>query len=618
MCGIAGFVGQGNGDILKEMTQTLKYRGPDSFGYYLKDYIGLGHRRLAIIDLSENANQPMSNSKGTVKIAFNGEIYNFKTLKNELKQKGYKFNSSSDTEVIIYLYEEYGEEFVSKLNGMFAIAIWDAEKQKMILARDRMGQKPLYYYFKNNNLIFASEIKAVLTHPEVDRALDEVSVFRYFAFDYVPQPGTIFKNIKKLENGCLLVLKENKINLKRYYAPKIEEKNVKEEEAAEELSSRIDSAVNLRLVSDVPLGVFLSGGIDSSVISYYAKKNKNDLKTFSIGFEEKSYDETESARIVADYLRTKHYHKTFRVKDLLDIIPKVFKKLDEPFGDASILPTYLLSEFAKQYVTVALAGDGGDELFCGYPNYKMQKLSKWPINKITLNKKVIDLLVSLLGFSEKDMALSFKIQRALFASQFSGLFRDFIVIGGYNNKFNSLFNFKIKNRECFNFVDKFLSDHKSNNYLEKIILLFQKYYLSDDILYKADRASMYNSLEVRAPFMDYNLVDYVNNLPNNLKLKGIGQSKYILKKIMENKLPNETLNKSKKGFGAPMGKWLNKDLREYMHSTLSRDNIEKIGIINYDTVKKLIDQHAKRKLDNKKILWNLIVFVNVYNNLRNR
>ncbi|MCK4553667.1 asparagine synthase (glutamine-hydrolyzing) [Candidatus Parcubacteria bacterium] len=616
MCGIAGYHGKGDREILEKMTNALKHRGPDDKGCYFNGKVGLGHRRLSIIDLSSEARQPMLNKDCSIIVAFNGEIYNFKKLRDELKFKKHNFKTNSDTEIIIHAYEEYGEECFGMFNGMFAIAIWDNIKKQLILARDRFGQKPLYYFYDNNNLIFASEIKSLLTHPEVKKDLDELAIWQYFSFDYAPQPNTIFKNIKKLENGQLLIYKDSKIKLKYYYEISLKENfNISEEEAISELNKLLEKSINMRLISDVPLGVFLSGGLDSSTIAYYAKRQKNNLKTFSIGFDEQSFDETKYAKQVADYLKTDHYHKQFSGQELIEVIPKVFEKLDEPFGDPSILPTYLLSEFTREKVTVALSGDGGDELLCGYPNHKAQKLLAILPHNLKLNKAIVNIIVKCLPFSEKNMASSFKMQRMLLASQFNGLYRDFIVIGGYNNQFDKLFDFEVKKDTLFDFAANFLVSYQNYSYFQKVNLLFQKYYLSDDILFKADRASMYNSLEVRAPFLDFQVADFLNSLPMSLKLKGFNKSKYILKRLMQNKLPDNIINRQKKGFGVPITKWLNQDLKDFMLDSLSRKNIEKIGFLNHNIVEKLIKQHLNRQVDNRKILWNLIVFQNWYKNI---
>jgi asparagine synthase (glutamine-hydrolysing) len=609
MCGIAGYVGTGNNEILKRMTDAIDYRGPDDSGFYLESDIGLGMRRLSIIDL-KTGKQPIFNENKEIIIVFNGEIYNFQELKSDLIAKGHKFYTNSDTEVIIHQYEEDAEKCFEKLNGMFSLAIWDKTKKKLVLARDRYGEKPLYWSKTDNGLIFASEMKSVLAHPSAKKDLNHLAVYQYFSFDYVPQPFTIFKEISKLENGSFLIFENNQITIKRFYNIKIEKSKINFQESKIKLENLLDDAVNKRLISDVPLGIFLSGGIDSSVITYFAKKNKNDIKTFSIGFEEKSFDETSYAKQVAGCLKTNHSHINFSPKDLLEIIPEIIEKLDEPFGDPSILPTYLLSKFVRKNVTVALGGDGGDELFMGYPNHQIQKLIHlFGLKNLKPKITCINFLEKIFPISNKNLVFSYKLKRYVHSIFYPGLYRDFLNIGGYIRDIDNLFKFKINQEEIFKFTGEFLKEYQDQNYQEKINVLFQKYYLEDDILFKVDRASMYNSLEVRAPFLDFRLADFVNSLPLKYKLKGL-TGKYILKEVMKNKLPENIINRKKKGFGIPLTMWLKRDLKNYMLETLNRKDIDDFGIINYDFVEKLINEHLQNKKDNRKILWNLIIFQN--------
>ncbi len=609
MCGIAGYIGSGDREILKKMINPIKHRGPDDKGFYLKKDVGLGIRRLSIIDLI-TGKQPIYNEDKSIVIIFNGEIYNFQEVKKDLISKGHRFYTNSDTEVIVHQYEEEGENCFKKLNGMFALAIWDARQETLILARDRYGQKPLYWSKINNTLIFASEMKSILAHPLIVKELNHLSVHQYFSFDYVPQPFTIFKNIYKLENGSILIFKNNKVDIKKFYEIKVDEKEIDFKSASIDLEELLEDSIKKRLIADVPLGIFLSGGIDSSTIAYFAKKQKKNIKTFSIGFKEKTFDESIYAKQVAGLLKTKHYHREFEPKDLLRIIPEVIEKLDEPFGDPSILPTYLLSKFTREKVKVALGGDGGDELLMGYPNHQVQKIIYLlKLHKLKLKGGWAGILEKLLPVSNKNLTFSYKAKRYGHSFGFPGLYRDFLNIGGYFKKIEDLFKFKINSEELFNFADDFLEDYRGKNYLEEINLLFSKYYLQDDILFKADRAGMYNSLEIRTPFLDFRLADFINSLPLDYKLRGL-ETKYILKKLMEDKLPKNVIYRKKKGFGVPLTKWLKEDLRDYMLKTLSQKEIDKFGLINYQMVEKLIQGHIKNKRDNRKILWNLIIFQN--------
>jgi len=365
-----------------------------------------------------------------------------------------------------------------------------------------------------------------------------------------------------------------------------------------------------RLIADVPLGIFLSGGIDSSAITYFARKQKKNIKTFSIGFSEKTFDETRYAKQVADLLKTEHYHKELKPKDLLGIIPEVIDKLDEPFGDPSILPTYLLSKFTKEKVKVSLSGDGGDELLMGYPNHPVQKmLYLLNFHRPKFKSNYAEILEKVLPVSDKNLTFSYKLKRYRHSLAFPALYRDFLNIGGYLKEIEKLFKFKVESEELFVFADRFLKNYQDKTYLEKINLLFLKYYLEDNILFKADRAGMYNSLEIRAPFLDFRLADFINSLPLNYKLRGM-ETKCIFKKLMEGKLPKNIVYRKKKGLGIPLTKWLKKELKDYMLKILNKKEVDKFGLINYKNVEKLIEDHVKNKRDNRKVLWNLIIFQN--------
>jgi len=408
----------------------------------------------------------------------------------------------------------------------------------------------------------------------------------------------------------VLIFENNQIKLDNYYQIEINSKKISFSSAKENMEELLNDSVEKRLIADVPVGIFLSGGIDSSVIAYFAKKQKQDIKTFSIGFDESSFDESLYAQQVADFLKTEHYHKKFSSNDLLDVIPEVINKLDEPFGDPSILPTYLLSKFTSEKVKVALGGDGGDELLMGYPNHRVQKIISLLglagfKSKINLNKA----LDKLFFVSDKNLTFSYKIKRYAQSIAFPALYRDFLNIGGYLNKIENLFNFNTKEGNLFNFAEDFLGNYRDKSYLDKINVLFMKYYLQDDILFKVDRASMYNSLEVRAPFLDYRLVDFINSLPLEYKLKNF-KTKYILKELMRDKLPKNIIHRKKKGFGIPLTSWLKKDLKEYMLEVLSKQEISKTNLFNFSFVDKLIKEHLNNKKDNRKILWNLIIFQN--------
>ena len=609
MCGIAGYFGQGDREILSRMAGLINYRGPDDEGFYANDKIGFAHRRLSIIDLS-GGHQPIANEDNKIRVIYNGEIYNYKELRDELKKFGHQFKTESDTEVIVHSYEQWGVDCFHRLNGMFAVAIWDERQEKLVLARDRYGEKPLYWSKTKNGLIFASEIKSILAHPLANKNLNHLAVYQFFSFDYVPQPATIFNDIFKLENGSFLIFQNGEVKIENFYEIKFAESKINFASALSQLEDLLRDSVERRLTADVPVGVFLSGGIDSSTVAYFAKKIRNDLKTISIGFSEPSFDESLQAKQVAKFLKTEHYHKEFKSQDLIEIVPEIIAKLDEPFGDPSILPTFLLARFARQVVKVALGGDGGDELLMGYPNHQVQKIiSRLGLSDICPKGDYFRAIENLLPVSDKNLTFFYKAQRYCHSLGYSALYRDFLSIGGYIRGIENMFNFKLKEPQLFNFAKEFLKEYPNLNYLQKVNLLFLKFYLQDDILFKVDRAGMYNGLEVRAPFLDYRLADFLNSLPLNYKLRG-WQTKYLLKELMKDKLSREIVYRKKKGFGVPLTAWLRNELKDYTQEILSESEIKKYDLINYSFVEKLIAEHLGRKRDNRKILWNLIIFQN--------
>ena len=609
MCGIAGFIGLGNEGILSRMIERIAYRGPDDRGLILKDNVGLAHARLSIIDLSAAGHQPMSNADGTVWMVFNGEIYNFQELRSELSKTGkYHFKSQTDTEVALCLYEEFGFSFLEKLDGMFAIALYDFNEKKLLLARDKVGKKPLYWSQCDDTLVFGSEMKSVLAHPLIKKEINNAAVFQYFSFDYVPEPATIFKNINKLENGSFLIFDGSEIKIKRYFSFKVVKKEIDFDESLKITEDLLSNAVKKRLVADVPVGVFLSGGIDSSTVAYFARQHKKDIITVSIGFDEPTFDESIHAKEVARFLKTEHYHKKFSATSLIEILPEIWKNLDEPFGDSSLLPTFVLSKFAREHFTVALGGDGGDEVFMGYPNHRVQKIAYFSgLAKLTPRGDYGTLLERILPVSDKNLSFFYKAVRYAHSLEFPGMYRDFLNIGAYTRRLERLFTFETKKNQLFDFAGLFLDEYKNARYLEKINLLFLKYYLSDDILFKVDRASMYNGLEVRAPLLDHKVIDFANSLPLNYKLRGL-EGKYLLKKIMETKLPRHIVYRRKKGVGVPLSAWLKKDLKAFAVDVLDPKKISRYDLIRPAEAEKALAEHFSGRRDNHKIIWNLIVF----------
>jgi asparagine synthase (glutamine-hydrolysing) len=620
MCGITGIAdlsGPVRPEILKRATDTLRHRGPDDESYYIPEpkaggaAVGFGFRRLSIIDLS-GGRQPMSNEDGSVWIICNGEIYNHPELRRELEAKGHTFRTHSDIESLLHLYEEFGPDCVTKVNGMFAFAIWDAKNQTLLLARDRLGKKPLYYRATPARLIFGSEVKAVLMHPGCPRELDAANLSKYLAYEYVPSPHCIFKGINKLPAGHWLTWKNGETRLHRYWDirfPK-EKDDRPEAEIAAELEERLKAAVRRRLISDVPLGVFLSGGIDSSsVVAMMAElMPPSQIKTFAIGFEEKSFDESAHARQVAKFFGTDHREQILQSRALLDMLPEVASFLDEPLADASIIPTYLLSKFTRQHVTVALGGDGGDELFAGYPTFQAHHLAGYYKVPRAIHERVIRPLAELLPVSGDNLSFDFKVKRFLRGIGPRAEIRDQIWMGAFTPaEQRALLQGDAPVVDAYDDIRAAERRCRSASRMERLIYLYCKFYLQDCILTKVDRASMACSLEVRAPFLDYTFVEFVNSIPFDLKLKGL-TGKYILKKAMRHKLPPEILGRRKKGFGIPVAKWFRNELRGLMLDSLSEARIRQQGIFNPAEVTRLVNDHLRGAKDNRKQLWTLFIF----------
>jgi asparagine synthase (glutamine-hydrolysing) len=602
------------------MREMLTHRGPDDLGEYIRpfDHTGpflfLGHRRLSIIDLS-GGHQPLSNEDGTVWVIFNGEIYNFEELREELKTRAHRFQTHSDTEVIAHSYEEYGEECFRRFNGMFAIAIWDESKKRLLLARDRMGKKPLYFSLLNGIFLFASELKAILSHPDFPRKVDPSSLIKYLFYEFVPSPHTIFRDAKKLPSGSYLIWEKGRTELKTYWSPSASgrEEKLSETEAELRITDLLRQSVKRRLISDVPLGVFLSGGIDSSAITALAQEEvPGKVKTFSIGFEDPSFDESRYASQVSRFLGTEHHEQKMTASDLLQIVPNLPDILDEPMADASILPTYLLSKFTREYVTVALGGDGGDELFAGYPTYIAHKFARQYERFLGNLHPVIHFLGDLLPVSDSNISFDFKVKKFLSGIGYPDGIRNSVWLGSFSSPEME----KVLSPEILNTFDPIrmveeISSHEKTSPKKDLTSLVQyldlKLYLQESILVKVDRASMACSLEVRAPFLDHELVEFVMGLPSELKLKGF-TSKYILKKAMKSFLPKEVIQRKKKGFGVPIAKWAKTSLRGLFEELLSPARLRREGFLNPEYVETLLKEHLANKRDNRKQLWTLLMW----------
>jgi len=625
MCGIVGFLTSNPSEIpenqvLRGMRDILIHRGPDDQGEYIRPlndwgpFLFLGHRRLSIIDLT-TGHQPLSNENGTVQVIFNGEIYNFKELRSELEKLGHRFKTNSDTEVIANSYEEYGEECFKHFNGMFAIGIWDENKKQLILARDRLGKKPLYYSLLPGTFLFASELKAIMAYPNFPRKVDTLSLRKYLFYEFIPSPHTIFETARKLPAASCLIWRDGKIEIRKYWAPfhAGEVEGITEEEAESKIIGLLRTSVRRRLISDVPLGIFLSGGIDSSTIAAFAQQEvPGKVKTFSIGFEDPSFDESKYAALVSTFLGTEHYEQMMTPEDLLGIIPRLPDILDEPMADASILPTYLLSKFTREHVTVALGGDGGDELFAGYPTYLAYKFARPYEQYLGLLHPLTTYLANLLPVSDDNISFDFKVKKFLSGIGYPDGIRNSIWLGSFPFSENEkVLSDEI--RKQFN-RDRLVEDislyEKEYPFKDRMTLLQYldlRLYLQEAILVKVDRASMACSLEVRAPLLDYELVEFVMGLSSKLKLKGF-TLKYILKKAMKGWLPDEVIKRPKKGFGVPIAKWIKGPLKELFRDLLSSERIKREGFLNPEYVTTLLEDHLRNKKDNRKQLWTLLVW----------
>jgi asparagine synthase (glutamine-hydrolysing) len=621
MCGICGIYNFDrqlvDEEILRKMNHTLIHRGPDGEGYYIDKNIGLGHRRLSIIDL-ERGKQPMGNEDGSIQVVFNGEIYNFPELKKDLEAKGYHFRTRSDTETIIYGYEEWGEDFVQELRGMFAIALWDSRKQKLLLLRDRIGKKPLYYYLGKDRILFASEIKALLMDTSIPKEIDPMALDSYLSFGYVPSPLSIFKAIRKLPPAHIAVCKLGNFSVRQYWHLDMESEDSprSEEGVLEELRTLFNEAVRLRLISDVPLGAFLSGGVDSSAVvaSMASLVGKDPVKTATIGFSDERFDEIEYARIVAKQYRTDHTEFVVN-PDALEVLEDIVWHLDEPFADASAIPTYYVSKMARQKVTVALSGDGGDETFAGYINrYYMNRLEDSIRRKLPgfLRQNILGPMGEI--YPKADfLPRPFRLKRFLSNLSYTfeqAYFRDmsFYFLPEMKEKlYHSDFKSAIKDFNAFDILGDHFKVNQNSDITTRVQYVDIKTYLPEDILVKVDRMSMAHSLEVRAPILDHKLMEYVGSLPSNLKLKG-KESKYIFKKMLEGRLPQNILYRKKQGFSIPLASWLRNEMRGFVEETLFSSQNGLSSFFNLQYIKDLWKRHLNGGQDYAYPLWGVMMF----------
>jgi asparagine synthase (glutamine-hydrolysing) len=619
VCGIVGYVlacGDRSPDpaVLKRMNDRLAHRGPDDEGFFVDGPAALAMRRLKIIDL-ETGQQPMSGEHRRVWAVFNGEIYNYRELTAELTGRGHTFRTRSDTEVTVHGYEERGLASLGALEGMFALALWDAPARTLVLARDRLGIKPLYYAVLPDQIVFASELKALVEHPAIDRTLDVTALSRYLAHEYVPAPASILRSVRKLPAGHWLTYTDGRLKVEPYWTLDFRpDPALDGPDAVDRLRQVLDLAVRQHLISDVPLGVFLSGGIDSSTVAALAARHVGGrLKTFSIGFEDPSFDESPHARRVARALGTDHHEEILSAGGARDLVQRLPDLLDEPLGDASLIPTFLLSRFTRRSVTVALSGDGGDELFAGYPTYQAHRLAS-VVEAIPgwIRRGLVRPAVERLPVSLSNLSLDFKLKRFFEGMDYGDVDRHAVWLGSFTPaEQGELFTPEALGRmeapPSYATFHDILAAAPSVQGLERMLYLDLKGYLGEGVLTKTDRASMACSLEVRVPFLDRRVVELAARIPMRLKLRGL-TTKYVLKRAVADVLPREILARPKKGFGIPIGHWFRGELRPLLREVCGADAIRRGGLFRPQAVARLLDEHESGRRDHRKKLYTLLAF----------
>ena len=621
MCGIAGILDPQNpteSHVVDKLVDSLTHRGPDDRGTYVDGSMAFGMRRLSIIDLS-TGHQPIFNEDGTLCIVFNGEIYNFPELRERLQAAGHKFSTHSDTEAILHLYEERGEDCLQELQGMFAFAVWDRMKKKLFVARDRFGIKPLYYAWNGSKLIFSSEIKSMLAFPGFDRTLDPRAVDDFFTYLYVPHERTLFRAIKKLLPGHCLSVEEGTLQIRRWYdlpSPASTPPGDVEEwvDAFFEIGRE---TVKKHLLSDVPLGAFLSGGVDSSlVVALMSGLIDRPVDTFSIGYDETgaSFDERVYARQVAERFGCRHREFVVQPDMVSNFLPEMLGRLDEPFGDASVIPNYLLSQFARQHVTVALTGLGGDEVCAGYERYLGAiAAERWKALTKLLSARSISSLIASIPDSKKGAHLPERLKRLARYAALPLKERYYNFISKFDDQersrlFSPQFKSALAAEDGFRVYDIFWERAARFKGLSSLLSLDLETYLTDDLLALSDRTSMAHSLEIRVPFVDHKLVEFFWQMPSNLKLRGV-RKKFLLKKAAERVLPKTVIYRKKKGFSVPLTVWFRGLLKPYVLDILSEQGLKESGIFDAAYVKKLLDEHMTGRRNHDERIYSLLSFL---------
>lgn len=614
MCGIAGWLDfdsvSANPELLRAMTDSIYRRGPDGEGFHIDGPVHLGHRRLSIIDL-KGGDQPITNEDETVWIVFNGEIFNFQELRSELIRRNHQFKTNSDTETIVHAYEEYGLSFVNHLRGQFAIAIWDKNKEQLVLARDRMGQKPLYYCETKSGIVFGSELKALLKHPGVSREIDFIGLDAFLAHRYIPEPFSIFRNVKKLLPAHTATFSRIGLATTRYWVPGFSEENVlSENEALEQLDSLLEESTRLRMIADVPLGAFLSGGIDSSlIVAYMSRISDRPIKTFNIGFEEKTHDESKYANQVAQQFETEH--NRFIVKpDAIRVIPDLIQAFDEPFADSSSLAVYYLSKMTREHVKVALNGDGGDESFAGYRRYgsavsfhRFQSIPKLFRDTAAIGFGVVNKLSGGRISSVNRFARWSEFQNCSIGEVYQR------GVAFPQDLRNSILSDEVlaqlKNVNRFNGISNLIDNSLVSPIINRILEADQSYYLPSDLLVKVDRMTMWHSLEGRSPFLDHKIVEFAAGLNCGTKFPN-GQLKHLLKKLALKFFPHDFVYRKKMGFGVPVANWFRGALKSFLENVIFESQLVEHGILNRSGLKKIYDLFLAGQGNYGSLLWAII------------
>ena len=619
MCGICGvlhFGGHHQPDttVLSQMTDSLRHRGPDGGDIYIEGAIGLGHRRLAILDLSTAGKQPMSNEDGSLWLTYNGEIYNFAEIRRDLQRLGHLFRSQTDTEVILKAYAQWGVDCLARFNGMFAFALWDTSWQRLWLVRDRLGIKPLFYCTRPDRFLFASEIKAILCDPTVERHVNLTALHHYLSLNYTPAPYSLFEGIQQLLPGhYLLVEKDGRYQDHTYWDISYQEKrHASEKTLMAEFEYELARSVERRLVSDVPLGAFLSGGVDSSAIVYWMEQQQErPVDTFSIGFQEDSYNELDYARQVANACQTNHRERIV-TPDAIEILPKVVWHAEEPTADSSMLPVYYLAQMAREKVTVALSGDGADEILAGYETYQAHYLARlYRKIPVFMRRQLIRPLIESMPVSYAKVSLDFKLKRFVHGAELDSdaghaywriIFDEAMKAALYTPDVRQT----LAGIHTFALYHQVFAQTDATHPLERMLYVDTRFYLPNDMLVKVDRMTMAHGLEARVPFLDHQLVELVASLPAHLKLRAWRQKKYLLKKSLAQRLPQADVWRKKQGFNVPKGQWLQHELREFVGDHLSPQQMQRMGLFQPEQVTQLLNEHLNGQQDNSHQLWGLL------------